>query len=278
MDEERASLRTAHSSLESSKNSNAESSPIKSPNGSTCATSLDSKFFASSPSLVPKDTIAMVTERRQELFNLHGKGGAGRRNTTRSSPDSNLTTIQEIVIDQSSPSVLTVERAAAAKIYLETYFNEVLTSGPSPRSIRLRLLEADLFNRAEAEAFTSAELTAIQKNFCRRETEHLRETRVMKTRIMRAMAARKGSPNASLSKDYEVVKILGKGSFGVVRLVREKPCPETGGWLPGGWSDGERKQVYAMKVIRKSCMLRTSQEAHLRAERDFLVASEGSRW
>lgn len=33
-----------------------------------------------------------------------------------------------------------------------------------------------------------------------------------------------------------------------------------------------------MKVIRKSDMLRSSQEAHLRAERDFLVAAEHSRW
>jgi protein-serine/threonine kinase len=36
--------------------------------------------------------------------------------------------------------------------------------------------------------------------------------------------------------------------------------------------------VYAMKVIRKSDMLRNSQEGHLRAERDFLVASENSKW
>jgi hypothetical protein len=33
-----------------------------------------------------------------------------------------------------------------------------------------------------------------------------------------------------------------------------------------------------MKVIRKSDMLRNCQEGHLRAERDFLVAAEGSRW
>lgn len=36
--------------------------------------------------------------------------------------------------------------------------------------------------------------------------------------------------------------------------------------------------VFAMKVIRKSDMLRAQQEGHLRAERDFLVAAEGSRW
>lgn len=33
-----------------------------------------------------------------------------------------------------------------------------------------------------------------------------------------------------------------------------------------------------MKVIRKSDMLRNCQEGHLRAERDFLVASESSKW
>ena len=33
-----------------------------------------------------------------------------------------------------------------------------------------------------------------------------------------------------------------------------------------------------MKVIRKADMLRNTQEGHLRAERDFLVASEGSQW
>lgn len=33
-----------------------------------------------------------------------------------------------------------------------------------------------------------------------------------------------------------------------------------------------------MKVIRKSDMIRNGQEGHLRAERDFLVASEKSRW
>jgi serine/threonine protein kinase len=39
-----------------------------------------------------------------------------------------------------------------------------------------------------------------------------------------------------------------------------------------------KKDVFAMKVIRKSVMIRNSQEGHLRAERDFLVASAKSRW
>lgn len=47
-------------------------------------------------------------------------------------------------------------------------------------------------------------------------------------------------------------------------------------------SDGQKaehkKEIFAMKVIRKSDMLRNSQEGHLRAERDFLVSAEGSQW
>ena len=105
---------------------------------------------------------------------------------------------------------------------------------------------------------------------------------------------------------YEVVRVLGKGSFGVVRLVREKedlgfasiidehipaPTEKNGKTLTKQSSDGQKaathdatctrdrkRQVYAMKVIRKSDMLRNSQEGHLRAERDFLVASEKSQW
>lgn len=126
---------------------------------------------------------------------------------------------------------------------------------------------------------------------------------------------------------YEPVRVLGKGSFGVVRLVTEsKPQTDvndssssTSNKQSLNWSrdavegqeehtvdqgpstfsgrpllqylnrrtskskvkklqDLNPKEVYAMKVIRKTNMLRNSQEAHTRAERDFLVASEGSPW
>ncbi|KAI0863082.1 kinase-like domain-containing protein [Xylaria cubensis] len=175
--------------------------------------------------------------------------------------DSGLTTIQEKAIEPPSPTIVTVEKAAAAKIYLETYFNEKINK-PSPRSLRRRYLESELYH---GRGLSRAEKDMRRALFYQRETNHLRETRVLAARSLVAMKHDHGE----LANDYEVLKILGKGSFGVVRLVREKRKED--GHHRGG-------RVYAMKVIRKSAMLRTSQEGHLRAERDFLVASEGSRW
>ncbi|KAG8169290.1 hypothetical protein KVR01_000035 [Diaporthe batatas] len=164
-----------------------------------------------------------------------------------------------------TPTVATVEKAAAAKIYLETYFNDRLAH-PNAREARLRQLDSRLWH--VGVAFPEAERDRQRRQFFRNESDHLRETRAMKARTMRALKEGRGTAS-SCCNDYQVVKALGKGSFGVVRLVREKR--QTGDKQPSG-------RVYAMKVIRKSGMLRTSQEGHLRAERDFLVASEGSRW
>ncbi|KAI0890605.1 kinase-like domain-containing protein [Annulohypoxylon maeteangense] len=185
--------------------------------------------------------------------------------TSTSIPESNLTTIQETALDITSPTILTVERAAAAKIFLETYYDEQL-SKPSPRSLRRRYLEGELYH---GNGLTEAEKDARRRKFYKQETDYLRESRVLKAKSIGAV---QGKHN-QLAGGYEVLKILGKGSFGVVRLVREKPKA-----ADFGRDVSRDKRVYAMKVIRKSAMLRTSQEAHLRAERDFLVASEGSKW
>lgn len=164
-----------------------------------------------------------------------------------------------------SPTIVTAERAAAAKIYLETYYNELITK-PTQRDMRYGLLEGDLWRIGDT--ITPTEKNHLRDQFFHHETNHLRQTRAMKARTLRALSKGKGAPS-SCCNEYQAVKALGKGSFGVVKLVREKPKPG---------DDPFNKKVYAMKVIRKSGMLRTCQEGHLRAERDFLVASEGSRW
>lgn len=84
----------------------------------------------------------------------------------------------------------------------------------TPRSLRRRELEYALDR--------SGSLTPVQKDqkrifWARSESDHLRQTRSMKNRGMKSPQ----SPDC-LAANYEAVKVLGKGSFGVVRLVREK--------------------------------------------------------
>ncbi len=208
-----------------------------------------------------------------------------------------------------TPTVVTVELTANAKVFFETYFNSLLAGHASPRELRRNELELRIASQSMSEEQRERERSA----WTAIESEHLRHTRVLKTKTNK-MNQRSGVAIAG----YEVVRILGKGSFGVVRLVREKDSAQnspstTGSSLPTvpvrkdaapeGSGDlrttaiealratlegqktsqrmtiqQKRREVYAMKVIRKSDMLRNCQEGHLRAERDFLVASENSRW
>ncbi|KKZ64856.1 hypothetical protein EMCG_09233 [[Emmonsia] crescens] len=198
------------------------------------------------------------------------------------------------------PSIVTVEATATAKIFFETHFNSIL-SGDTPRAKRHREFEERLYSLP----LTPEERAKARQAWNRQESEYLRQDRVLKTR---SNFLRNGE-SVSIA-GYEVIKILGKGSFGVVRLVKERntevnqttaadvgktPPRSDLSYIKASTIDALRsavdgrgsrrrdmskmkKEVYAMKVIRKSEMLRNCQEGHLRAERDFLVASEKSRW
>ncbi|KAL6403151.1 Serine/threonine-protein kinase cbk1 [Ilyonectria robusta] len=229
-------LGSSHSSNETSKMSTAADE-------STRKTSVDSRFSCST-----KPTANRRHSRRNPWTRSSPEGGA-------------LNTIQESGISFAQPTVETVERAAAAKIYLETKFNELLHK-PNTRGVRRQYLESQLYYSPH---LTLEQKQAIYESFNNQETWHLREIRVMKSQSLAVGREESACPYLD---HYEPLQVLGKGSFGVVRLVREKHA--TGHTFS--------RQVYAMKVIRKSEMLRSCQEGHLRAERDFLVASEGSNW
>lgn len=215
-----------------------------------------------------------------------------------------LTPIEETPAMMPVPTVVTVETTANAKIFFETHFDSILSGKLSPRSLRRHELES----RFQRKKMSSEQRQIEREIWQSKETEHLRRARVLKSRTNQ-MNGKGGVAVAG----YEVVRVLGKGSFGVVRLVREKgsesgntsfqgstPTPiPTGKQTPReefslrtaaievlkstrsqqrrGYEKPKR-EVFAMKVIRKSDMLRNSQEGHIRAERDFLVASEKSRW
>ena len=224
-------------------------------------------------------------------------------------PDKPLAPIAETAIEQDlvlppwscpTPTITTVELTANTKIFFETYFNSLLSSQATPRSIRRN----EIIQRLDAMLLSPEQRQQELVDWATGETDCLRQHRVLKSRTNQ-MTGSRGIDIAG----YEVVRILGKGSFGVVRLVRERELDST---VPGDKSqrfsrdengkviamknyrshpdnkrvnprdavimNGGKRQVYAMKVIRKSDMLRNSQEGHLRAERDCLVASEKSRW
>lgn len=190
------------------------------------------------------------------------------------------------------PSIVTVENVAAAKVYFETYFHKTFMDAHSPRSMRLKRLEQKMADFG----FTHDERSNARQRWNQTESDHLRQMRVLKS----TSVARHQVKGVSIA-GFDVIRVLGKGSFGVVRLVTErtgdgKVVPRASDYevsrsdsrpaisnvdgtakhnLPAG---KPLSDVFAMKVIRKSEMLRACQEGHLRAERDFLVGAEGSRW
>lgn len=201
-----------------------------------------------------------------------------------------------------APSIVTAEAASAAKIFFETHFSSIF-SNRDPRLQR----QCELETRIHSLPLTVDEQIRTLNNWINQETDYLRQCRVLKTRSNRIKC------NEAISlAGFEVVKVLGKGSFGVVRLVKEKKADEnectvtsqTDVMAPEAESPNAKgntidvlrsaiesakrsrrrmmsctdKDVFAMKVIRKSDMLQNTQEGHMRAERDFLVASERSRW
>ena len=208
-----------------------------------------------------------------------------------------LTPISELPI-VAKPTIKTIETTANAKVFFETHFDSIFR-GTDTRQDRRYDLEKKLIIGGYTEDQCRSELCL----WAQLESEYLRQLRVLRSQSNLASRTRGVAVGG-----YEVVRVLGKGSFGVVRLVRERTTKAVNGFSDhqnrhvetqssgtdsrvsfkadndsrksfGLWrTTPPPKEVFAMKVIRKSEMLRNSQEGHLRAERDFLVASEKSRW
>ncbi|KAL3419052.1 Serine/threonine-protein kinase cbk1 [Phlyctema vagabunda] len=239
---------------DSSNGKSSKSSGDPRPSQSTGKTSLESKVSTKSKVASPQSS------ENKKLIPEDGE-----------SPEGSLAPIAEVDTPlpptpepEPTPTFMSVEKAAAAKIFFECHYNDLTSGRITPRSMRRRVLEGELYQDTLS---TTSEKIQKKNLWAQRETDHLREMRVMKARGANAL---KGKDETTAM--YEAIKVLGKGSFGVVRLVRERPEKDA------FQNPLKKKEVFAMKVIRKSDMLRNSQEGHLRAERDFLVAAEGSRW
>jgi serine/threonine protein kinase len=62
--------------------------------------------------------------------------------------------------------------------------------------------------------------------------------------------------------EFEKLAVIGRGAFGEVRLVREIST----------------QKILAMKMLKKSEMLKRNQVQHVRSERDLMASSEGEQW
>ncbi|KAF9263382.1 kinase-like protein [Marasmius fiardii PR-910] len=144
------------------------------------------------------------------------------------------------------PSLATLEKAVSARIYFENLYFPLFRHASSREQRRLAM-ERDM----EQMQLSYARREELRERWRQNETDYLREKR------------RKVDVSA-----FTILKTIGHGAFGVVSLVREQT---TG-------------QLYAMKQLRKTDMLRKGQEGHVRAERDILKSASlvsspgGAEW
>nr|XP_023907544.1 serine/threonine-protein kinase tricorner [Quercus suber] len=130
-------------------------------------------------------------------------------------------------------SNVTKQKVAAAKQYIENHYKEQMKN-LQERKERRNILEKKL---ADADV-SEEDQTNLLKFLEKKETEYMRLQR-------HKMGA----------DDFELLTMIGKGAFGEVRICRER----------------NSGQVYAMKKLKKSEMLRRGQVEHVRAERNLLA-------
>ncbi|KAJ3146454.1 hypothetical protein HDU86_008506 [Geranomyces michiganensis] len=169
---------------------------------------------------------------------------SSRGGITNKRPTSAISRTSSTSTSATPVSRATVERSVAAKIYFEQYFDRVYKSGPTARAKRRLQLESEL---AGMTSLTEVEKRAVRQDWLSRESERMRRTR----------------EKISVA-DFDTVRTLGHGAFGLVRLVRHRAS----------------KEVFAMKILRKADTIKKGQESHVRAERDLLsdAAAESANW
>ncbi|KAL8166509.1 hypothetical protein V2J09_008008 [Rumex salicifolius] len=135
--------------------------------------------------------------------------------------------------DEVLGSSLTMEKVKAAKKFIENHYRSQMKNMQERRERRWAL-ESQL---ASSNVPKEEQMNLI-KDLERKETEFMRLKR-----------------NRICVEDFELLKIIGRGAYGEVWLVREK----------------QSGSIYAMKKLKKSEMLSRGQVEHVRAERNLLA-------
>ncbi|TCD71243.1 hypothetical protein EIP91_011721 [Steccherinum ochraceum] len=198
-----------------------------------------------SPSYVPSGLPGSSTIRWTAGLSAHQEH-ANESDFSAMDPDKDIPEVEPASRKTITPSLATLEKAVAARIYFENIYFALLRHPPSREQRRI----------AMEKEMMSMQMSEGQKEYLRdrwrqNESDYLRERR------------KKVDVNA-----FVTLKTIGHGAFGVVSLVRDR-------------SSG---QLFAMKQLRKTDMLRKGQEGHVRAERDVLKSASlvnspnGAEW
>ncbi|KAI9118389.1 hypothetical protein K1719_010721 [Acacia pycnantha] len=140
---------------------------------------------------------------------------------------------EEKIEEEALGSSLTMEKVAAAKKFIENHFKNQMKN-LQERKERRWILERKL---ASSDVPTEERINLI-KDLERKETEYMRLKR-----------------HKICVNDFELLTIIGRGAYGEVRLCREK----------------KSGNIYAMKKLKKTEMLKRGQVEHVRAERNLLA-------
>ncbi|KAM7257161.1 hypothetical protein ACFE04_012902 [Oxalis oulophora] len=189
--------------------------------------------------LQPRDKVRSSAKRRGDGYINGGEGkdegssnsAHDNSNNNNNNADNNNNT--QTTTDEEAMSNTTKQKVAAAKQYIENHYKEQMKN-LQERKERRTILEKKL---ADADV-SEEDQNNLLKFLERKETEYMRLQR-------HKMGA----------DDFELLTMIGKGAFGEVRVCREKT---TG-------------NVYAMKKLKKSEMLRRGQVEHVKAERNLLA-------
>ncbi|GAM23036.1 hypothetical protein SAMD00019534_062110 [Acytostelium subglobosum LB1] len=141
--------------------------------------------------------------------------------------------IDENEQDISTYSKETLDAAIATKVSIEQYYTQLFKS-LKEREERRVFLE----RKMEELSLKDEQRSIKRRELDRRETEYIKSRRIRLT-----------------GHSFESIKIIGRGAFGEVRLVRMK----------------KNNKVFAMKKLDKSKMIERQQTVHVRSERDILA-------
>ncbi|ETL36992.1 AGC protein kinase, variant 1 [Phytophthora nicotianae] len=142
---------------------------------------------------------------------------------------------------------------------IETYMNSVLTLRPRPIEVVQFLTSGSSSLESEEEdgnstdgAARGVDMVSAPKHVQSTSTALATSSRISDSN---SVASEDAGGQLVTMQDFEILKMLGKGSFGKVYMARER---------------GTDGKIYAMKVLRKSELVKRNQVGHTMMERKIM--------